>query len=1570
MPPSSSISKLPLKPTLMPLQALSNNCTACFIALLTPVLEWKKLAMKAFANPQGLSTAFLYGFILLASAASTAESTVEVNLEAAFEKPPFLLELLESAASENSSAYFPLLRDIALGHFDFCLVDEEFYYTFLSTLKDNEYITDEAVLATWNFGLSIHEAAPRIEAQHQLWASTVYSSYHGDATPSSNAVEVWTDGNGLCIDERCEGQGVWYPPTNKALDNLPFDRVRGPADGQSPWTLYIDITDRAFGDLYLSWSERLIRNNIPFRVRYKPSMKASTAPLVVSGYGVELALKRTDYIVIDDRAEEEAGNAPQKKIKVNLESKNVADVKPLSTTELKNLGLNTASFIMKEKNPLATLLKISGDFPKHAAALASHNASSHFITEHRANRASFVPAGYNIVWINGASVDSREFDAYSLIERLRGERNLVNSLISLGLSAPEAISLLSHEAIADASSTDEPQRYDFRDEAEGGEVIIWMNDIEKDKRYADFPTNNKALLQRVFPGQLPSVRKDIHNVIFPVDLSDRQDVLTVLETIQAFVKKLVPVRFGLVPLSGTPVAVEHAMILYYLVDTYGLAAAMDYLDKSLPGAKANPPSGVIFAEVVEDRKARLDRHLMSFGEILQSDALRQRIQSSKSYLKRLGSDGSTSPIFGNGIALPKNDEWMQAMSQRLALDLRTIQQNIFEENVEEGDWLPGIYLKDAAFSRNSLIIPEDEQKILLFDLVRLHADHFPLFRDVPVFRPLMDEPAAEETTILLFGDLNNDANAELILSAILFSLDHDMTSITLLHHPDTDFSISSMTLLQEKLSRDDSGFGSDQKEKVGRFLTGALMSQSVILSKRAAELRSLSNTLSMKPSDTAVMINGRLLLLSDGTSLSSEDFNTLYNYERKKRIDPVDSAIQDLKLSSKLTGDLPLAKLSSLIALSSVSDIPQGIFDTASGPRTDAFKIWNSTFTSIEYGDKATAPIQVVASIDPSSELAQRWIPIIMVLAEMKGVHLHIFLNPKERLSELPTKRFYRHVLHAQPAFYLRGGLADPNALFSGLPKDALLTMALDVPPAWLVAAKDAAQDLDNIKLSSLKDGAKVEAKYELENILIEGHSRDETMGSPPRGVQFVLGSGDNPDFASTIVMANLGYFQFKANPGLYNLALQSGASEEIFSLDSAGTLGHSSKQGDETTRIALSSFKGATLFPRLSRKPGMEEYDVLETPQISTSDIAAKAARLADGVLDKVGVTGVRTGELFSQALNYGRMMLGKSGIDTTSLNVERKHADINIFSVASGHLYERMLNIMMVSVMRHTDKTVKFWFIEQFLSPSFKKSMPTLAKEYGFEYEMVTYKWPHWLRAQKEKQRVIWGYKILFLDVLFPLDLDKVIFVDADQIVRTDMYDLVQHDLGGAPYGFTPMCDSRTEMEGFRFWKQGYWKQFLQGLPYHISALYVVDLKRFRQMAAGDRLRQQYHQLSADPNSLSNLDQDLPNHMQSMLPIHSLPQEWLWCETWCSDEALKEARTIDLCNNPQTKEPKLDRARRQVPEWTTYDDEIAAVFRGEGRPSGNKDDGPPPNHVSSEASIAEPQPEASANPEVHEEL
>lgn len=107
-----------------------------------------------------------------------------------------------------------------------------------------------------------------------------------------------------------------------------------------------------------------------------------------------------------------------------------------------------------------------------------------------------------------------------------------------------------------------------------------------------------------------------------------------------------------------------------------------------------------------------------------------------------------------------------------------------------------------------------------------------------------------------------------------------------------------------------------------------------------------------------------------------------------------------------------------------------------------------------------------------------------------------------------------------------------------------------------------------------------------------------------------------------------------------------------------------------------------------------------------------------------------------------------------------------INIFSVASGHLYERLLRIMMLSALKNTESPLKFWFLKNYLSPQFIDFLPHMAKEYGFQYELVQYKWPRWLHQQTEKQRIIWGYKILFLDVLFPLDVKKIIFVDADAV------------------------------------------------------------------------------------------------------------------------------------------------------------------------------------------------------------
>lgn len=87
--------------------------------------------------------------------------------------------------------------------------------------------------------------------------------------------------------------------------------------------------------------------------------------------------------------------------------------------------------------------------------------------------------------------------------------------------------------------------------------------------------------------------------------------------------------------------------------------------------------------------------------------------------------------------------------------------------------------------------------------------------------------------------------------------------------------------------------------------------------------------------------------------------------------------------------------------------------------------------------------------------------------------------------------------------------------------------------------------DLDNIKLMDIN--GPVHSEYELEYLLLEGHCFDSTSGAPPRGLQFTLGTKEIPVLVDTIVMANLGYFQLKANPGAWTLKLRTGKSAEIY---------------------------------------------------------------------------------------------------------------------------------------------------------------------------------------------------------------------------------------------------------------------------------------------------------------------------------------------------------------------------------------------------------------------------------------
>jgi UDP-glucose:glycoprotein glucosyltransferase len=91
--------------------------------------------------------------------------------------------------------------------------------------------------------------------------------------------------------------------------------------------------------------------------------------------------------------------------------------------------------------------------------------------------------------MNGMNIRQDKVEAFSLLSLMRRERGLVGSLRGLGLTNPEAVKFLSHERIAEKIETGTTNRFDVRDEVEGGGVIIWLNDLEKDSRYKSWPTD-------------------------------------------------------------------------------------------------------------------------------------------------------------------------------------------------------------------------------------------------------------------------------------------------------------------------------------------------------------------------------------------------------------------------------------------------------------------------------------------------------------------------------------------------------------------------------------------------------------------------------------------------------------------------------------------------------------------------------------------------------------------------------------------------------------------------------------------------------------------------------------------------------------------------------------------------------------------------------------------------------------------------------------------------------------------------------------------------------------------------
>ena len=247
--------------------------------------------------------------------------------------------------------------------------------------------------------------------------------------------------------------------------------------------LYTDFSDPHFGHFHKVLSASAREGKASYRVRYMPRKSTTCKPLAISGYGIELALKRTDYIVIDDRESQLATQSLKVSDKAEVDEEDKIELRPLSKSEVSQLGLKTASYVMSSHDPFKTLLNVTQDYPSFSSRIALQNISEPLVRELVENRALSLQQGFNIFWMNGIQFDNRQIDAHTLLHHLRLERRLITQLCELGFSGPEAIKVLIQTDQIKSKVAGGAARFDFRDDLEDGKAIIWMNNVERDKRY-------------------------------------------------------------------------------------------------------------------------------------------------------------------------------------------------------------------------------------------------------------------------------------------------------------------------------------------------------------------------------------------------------------------------------------------------------------------------------------------------------------------------------------------------------------------------------------------------------------------------------------------------------------------------------------------------------------------------------------------------------------------------------------------------------------------------------------------------------------------------------------------------------------------------------------------------------------------------------------------------------------------------------------------------------------------------------------------------------------------------------
>ncbi|XP_013371662.1 PREDICTED: UDP-glucose:glycoprotein glucosyltransferase 2 isoform X2 [Chinchilla lanigera] len=1173
---------------------------------------------------------------LLGARTACASKAVTARLAANWPETPLLLEASEFMAEESNEKFWQFLETVR--ELSIYKQRESAYSYYNLILKKAGQFLDNLHINLLKFAFSIRAYSPTIQMFQQIAADepppdgcNAFVVIHEKYTCKTNKIKKLLK----------KATSRPRPYLFKGDHKFPTDDENLPVV-----ILYAEVGTRAFSEFHKVLSEKAQSGKILYVLRHYVQ-KPSSRKMYLSGYGVELAIKSTEYKALDDTQAKTVTNTVTedeteadevqgflfgklKEIYSDLKDnltvfqkyliESNKEMMPLKVWELQDLSFQAASQI--KSTPVYDAIKlmkdISQNFPIKARSLTRIAVNQQMRKEIQENQKDLkdrfnIQPGDAHLFINGLQINMDIYDPFSILDILKLEGKMMNGLHSLGIDQEDTSKFLK------LNSHNEKYILDIRHSS-----IVWINDLENDHVYATWPASCQELLKPVFPRTISMIKRNFHNLVLFIDPT-QEYTLDFIKLADFFYFHKFPLRIGFVFILNADDNVDGRN------DTgVALWRAFNYISEERSVSEA-------FISIVHMYQKMKDQNILTVENVksvLQNEFPHADIwdilgvHSKYDNERKAGADfykmsglGPLPQALYNGE--PFNHEEINSEELDVAVLHKMKDTSVYlKRDVFMGTLNDHMNAIDFLMDRNN-VVPRINSLILHTKHQYLNLISSSVTADIGDFSTFSFLESQDKSAMIaenmhylshkgnniisavslwIIADFDTSSGRKLLFNALTHMKTSLHSRLGIIYNPVSKINeentaisrgILAAFLTQKyllwsflrKLSKEETATAIYSGSKIKTFLIEGMDKNAFEKKYNTVGVNIFrthqlfcQDVLKLHPGEISIVSNGRFLgpLNED---FSVEDFYLLEKITFSNLAEKIKGVVESIKFNSKDLSDLVM-KVDALL-----SSLPK---------RTSRYDV---TFLKEKHSIMKINPqekdmvFDVIAIVDPLTREAQKMSHLLVVLGKIINMKVKLFMNCKSKLSEAPLQSFYRFVLEPEPMLGANDSPSlGPVAKFLDMPESPLLTLNLITPEGWLVETVRSNCDLDNIHLQDIE--RTVTAEYELEYLLLEGHCLDTMTKQPPQGLQFTLGTKNKPVVVDTVVMANLGYFQLKANPGAWILKLRQGKSEDIYQI-----IGHEETDSPSDIQdviVVLNSFKSKILEVEVQKKPDKIDKDIL----------------------------------------------------------------------------------------------------------------------------------------------------------------------------------------------------------------------------------------------------------------------------------------------------------------------------------------------------------------------------------------